>query len=169
LLFRLIEQIDVIADMHFMLQKEVVDRIAALPGGGAYGRLTVMLAPHVRVEKLFDIAPGAFRPPPKVMSAFFRLIPHTAPPFEIRSPEAYANVVSAAFAQRRKTLRNALRALLDETEIREAGIDPGLRAEVVSPAGFASLATVLWAKRGQSSPAGLGKDFEPRSPDAAGH
>jgi 16S rRNA (adenine1518-N6/adenine1519-N6)-dimethyltransferase len=146
LLFRLIEQIDLIRDMHFMLQKEVVDRMAAEPDSGAYGRLTVMLAPHVRVEKLFDIAPGAFRPPPKVISSFFRLIPHPSPPFEIRSQHAYASVVSAAFAQRRKTLRNALKSLLDETEIRSAGIDPGLRAEVISPVGFASLAAVLSAK-----------------------
>ena len=147
LLFRLIEQIDLIRDMHFMLQKEVVERMAAAPDSDADGRLTVMLAPHVRVEKLFDIAPGAFRPPPKVMSAFFRLIPHDSPPFAISDHSAYAAVVSAAFAQRRKTLRNALKSLLDETEIRSAGIDPGLRAEVIPPVGYASLAALLSSKR----------------------
>jgi 16S rRNA (adenine1518-N6/adenine1519-N6)-dimethyltransferase len=146
LLFRLIEQIASIRDMHFMLQKEVVDRMAAAPGDDAYGRLTVMLAPHVRVEKLFDIAPGAFRPPPKVTYAFFRLHPHAAPPFAIADRAAFARVVSAAFAQRRKTLRNALKVLLGATEIEAAGIDPGLRAEVIAPQGYAALAAVLAAK-----------------------
>ncbi len=146
LLFRLIEQISLIRDMHFMLQKEVVERMAASAGDEAYGRLTVMLAPHARVEKLFDIAPGAFHPPPKVMSAFFRLVPHHEPPFEIGDHAMYARVVSAAFAQRRKTLRNALKSLLDESDIRAAGIDPGLRAEVIEPERYAALATILAAK-----------------------
>jgi 16S rRNA (adenine1518-N6/adenine1519-N6)-dimethyltransferase len=146
LLFHLIEQIDVIFDMHFMLQKEVVERMAAAPGDDAYGRLTVMLAPHVRVEKLFDIGPGAFRPPPKVTSAFFRLRPHSTPPFAIDDRVAYARVVSAAFAQRRKTLRNALKSLLSEAQIHAAGIDPTLRAEVISPAGYAALATQIALK-----------------------
>lgn len=143
LLFRLIEQLDAIHDMHFMLQKEVVARMAARPGDAAYGRLTVMLAPHVKVEHLFDIGPGAFRPPPKVDSAFFRLIPHVAPPFAIVDYEAYARVVSAAFAQRRKTLRNALKSLMSDADIVAAGIDPTLRGEVISPEGFASLAARL--------------------------
>jgi 16S rRNA (adenine1518-N6/adenine1519-N6)-dimethyltransferase len=151
LLFRLIEQIDLIRDMHFMLQKEVVERMAAAPGDDAYGRLTVMLAPHVSVHKLFDIPPGAFRPPPKVISAFFRLTPHERPPFPIVDRGAFAKVVSAAFAQRRKTLRNALKALLSEAEIRAAGIDPGLRAEVIAPPEYAALAEAVWTR--QANPA----------------
>ncbi|HYM33798.1 MAG TPA: 16S rRNA (adenine(1518)-N(6)/adenine(1519)-N(6))-dimethyltransferase RsmA [Steroidobacteraceae bacterium] len=143
LLFHLIEQIDVIRDMHFMLQKEVVDRIAAAPGDEAYGRLTVMLAPHVRAESLFDIAPGAFRPPPKVHSTFFRLTPHIQPPFIINNQETYARVVSAAFTQRRKTLRNALKGLLTEDDIRVVEVDPGLRAEVIAPMQYAALAAQL--------------------------
>jgi 16S rRNA (adenine1518-N6/adenine1519-N6)-dimethyltransferase len=140
LLFHLLEQLDCIHDMHFMLQKEVVDRMAAAPGDDAYGRLTVMLAPHVKVEPLFDIGPGAFRPPPKVTSTFFRLIPHRQAPFVIADRGAYARVAAAAFAQRRKTLRNALKGLLTEDEIRAAGVDPTLRAEVIAPESYAALA-----------------------------
>ena len=143
LLFRLLEFLPHIRDMHFMLQKEVVERIAASPGDDAYGRLTVMLAPYVKPQILFDIGPGAFRPPPKVVSTFFRLVPHERTPFVIQDRSHYARVVAAAFAQRRKTLRNALKNLLDENEIRAAGIDPSLRGEVISPAGFAALAAKM--------------------------
>ena len=123
-----------------MLQKEVIDRIVAAPGSGEYGRLTVMLAPHVRVEALFDIPPQAFRPPPKVMSTFLRMTPHRQAPFALPDPAAYARVVAAAFAQRRKTLRNALQTLLSDQEIAAAGVDPSLRAETVAPGGYAALA-----------------------------
>ena len=143
LLFRLIGYRGLIQDMHFMLQKEVVDRMAAGPGTDDYGRLTVMLAPWLRVEPLFDIGPGAFRPPPRVTSTVVRLTPHAQPPFAIQDPKRYAQVVAAAFAQRRKTLRNALKPLLDAQDIAAAGVDPGLRAEVVPPAGFEALARRL--------------------------
>ena len=93
--------------MHFMLQKEVVDRMAAAPAIEHYGRLTVMLAPWLRVEPLFDIGPGAFRPPPRVMSTFVRLDAARRSRCDIEHPRRYANVVAAAFSQRRKTLRNA--------------------------------------------------------------
>ena len=112
LLFRLIEQREHILDMHFMLQKEVVDRMAAAPAIEHYGRLTVMLAPWLRVEPLFDIGPGAFRPPPRVMSTFVRLAPHATRRCASSSRAAIASVVAAAFSQRRKTLRNALKPLL---------------------------------------------------------
>lgn len=150
LLFRLIEQRAHIRDMHFMLQKEVVDRMAAAPDSEHYGRLTVMLAPWLRVEPLFDIGPGAFRPPPRVTSTFVRLVPH-AQPLRIEQPRCYANVVAAAFSQRRKTLRNALRALLSQEEIRAAGIDPGVRAETIAATGFAALAEQLARKSARSS------------------
>jgi 16S rRNA (adenine1518-N6/adenine1519-N6)-dimethyltransferase len=143
LLFRLIEQREHVLDMHFMLQKEVVDRMAARPGEDSYGRLSVMLAPWVRVTALFDIGPGAFRPPPRVTSSFVRLTPHTIPPLPIDNPAHYSAIVAAAFSQRRKTLRNALRALLDEDDIAAAGVDPGLRAEMIAPEGFAALAARL--------------------------
>jgi len=140
LLFRLIEQIDAIADMHFMLQKEVVARMAARPGTRDYGRLTVMLAPHVRVRPLFDIGTGAFSPPPRVQSTYFALEPLSEPPFALGDRTAFARVVAAAFSQRRKTLRNSLRALVDATAIESAGIDPGARPETLAPAEFAALA-----------------------------
>jgi 16S rRNA (adenine1518-N6/adenine1519-N6)-dimethyltransferase len=140
LLFHFIAQLDAIASMHFMLQKEVVARMAARPGGKEYGRLTVMLAPRVRVEPLFDIGTGAFSPPPRVVSTFFALHPHDTPPFALGDPEAYARVVAAAFSQRRKTLRNSLAGLLDADAIRSVGIDPGARPETLEPAQFAALA-----------------------------
>jgi len=143
LLFRLFDQLGCIRDMHFMLQKEVVERLAAAPGGGAYGRLSVMVQYHCRVEKLFEIGPGAFRPPPKVDSAVVRLSPHAAPPVAVDDPAALARVVSAAFGQRRKTLRNALKGCLDAGAIEAAGIDPGERAERLDLARFAALANAL--------------------------
>jgi 16S rRNA (adenine1518-N6/adenine1519-N6)-dimethyltransferase len=121
-----------------MLQKEVVERIAAAPGSGSYGRLTVMLAPWFETRHLFDVGPGAFSPPPRVWSAVARLTVRREPAFAV--PPAFARTVSAAFSARRKTLRNALRSLVDVDAIIAAGIDPQLRPEVLSPAEFAKLA-----------------------------
>lgn len=143
LLFELIEQREHFQDMHFMLQKEVVARMAAAPDSSDYGRLTVMLAPWLRVAPLFDIGPEAFRPPPKVLSTVVRLTPHATPPFEIRDRAKFAQVVLAAFSQRRKTLRNALSTLLTTEQIEAAGINPGLRAEVLAPNEFAELAAQI--------------------------
>jgi 16S rRNA (adenine1518-N6/adenine1519-N6)-dimethyltransferase len=140
LLFHVLEQHDAIADAHFMLQKEVVARMAAPPGSKTYGRLSVMLAPHCRVEALFDVAPSAFRPPPRVTSSIVRLIPHAAPPFLIDDPKVFARVVSAAFSQRRKKLRNALGELASPGQLSAAGIDPDDRAERIPAAAFAELA-----------------------------
>jgi 16S rRNA (adenine1518-N6/adenine1519-N6)-dimethyltransferase len=145
LLFHLIEQRERILDMHFMLQKEVVDRMAAAPGSEHYGRLTVMLSPWVRIEPLFDIGPGAFRPPPRVVSTVVRLTPHEQP-MQVGDRRHFATVVGAAFSQRRKTLRNSLKAFLDAEDIAAVGIDPGLRAEVLSPAEFVALSSRLTAK-----------------------
>jgi 16S rRNA (adenine1518-N6/adenine1519-N6)-dimethyltransferase len=149
LIFHLLEQVDAIADMHFMLQREVVERMAAAPGSGDYGRLTVMLAAQVAVIPLFHIAPGSFIPPPRVESSFVRLIPHAAAPFPLPDPALYARVVAAAFGQRRKTLRNTLRNLASEAQIRAVGLDPGLRPEQITPAGYAALAAHLRAAAGQ--------------------
>jgi 16S rRNA (adenine1518-N6/adenine1519-N6)-dimethyltransferase len=140
LLFHFLEQADCIADMHFMLQKEVVQRMAAAPGSKIYGRLTVMLAARCRVEPLFNIGAGAFKPPPKVESAFVRLTPHSVPPFPIRDPMRFARVVTQAFSHRRKTLRNALAGVMDESAIRAVGIDPGVRPETLRASDFARLA-----------------------------
>ena len=143
LLFHFLAQLDAVTDMHFMLQKEVVTRMAARPGGKEYGRLTVMLAPWVQVEPLFDIGTGAFTPPPKVVSTFFALRPHDRPPFEVGDAQAYARVVAAAFGQRRKTLRNSLSGLLDAERIAAAGVDATARPETLAPAQFAALAREL--------------------------
>ena len=140
LLFHLLDFAPLIADMYFMVQKEVALRMAAAPGGGDYGRLSVMLQWRCAVELLFPVGPGAFRPAPKVDSAFVRLVPHAAPPVQIDDEDVFSDLVRRAFSQRRKTLRNTLKGLLDEQGIREAGVDPGLRAEVLSLAQFAALA-----------------------------
>jgi 16S rRNA (adenine1518-N6/adenine1519-N6)-dimethyltransferase len=139
LLFHLLGSVDAVHDMHFMLQKEVVDRIVAEPDSEAYGRLGVMLAPRVAAERVLEVGPGAFKPAPKVWSAVVRLEVHPDPPAWSLLPE-YAAVVTAAFGQRRKTLRNALRKLLDEAAIAAAGIDPGARAETLAPEQFGALA-----------------------------
>jgi 16S rRNA (adenine1518-N6/adenine1519-N6)-dimethyltransferase len=139
LLFHLLSQRHAIRDMHFMLQKEVVERMAAAPGGRDYGRLTVMLAAYTRVEKLFKVGPGAFRPPPKVDSAVVRLTPHATPPFPLPDPARFAKLVTAAFTKRRKTLRNAVKGLVDEAAMHAAGVDPQARPETLSAADFARL------------------------------
>jgi 16S rRNA (adenine1518-N6/adenine1519-N6)-dimethyltransferase len=141
LLFRLIEAAPAILDLHVMLQREVVARMAAAPGSGDYGRLTVMLAPWVSVEQLFDIGPGAFRPPPRVWSAMARLTVRPHPAFAV-APQ-FAQVVTAAFSQRRKTLRNALRNLLAASDMEACGVDPQARAETLAPELFNRLAMRL--------------------------
>jgi 16S rRNA (adenine1518-N6/adenine1519-N6)-dimethyltransferase len=139
LLFHLLTQADVISDMHFMLQKEVVERMCAEPGDDAYGRLSVTLAARCAVAHLFNVGPGAFKPAPKVDSAIVRVTPR-APDFEIADWKRFDAVVAAAFSQRRKTLSNALKALMDADQIRAAGIDPGLRAERLHARDYARLA-----------------------------
>lgn len=142
LLFTLLASNAAIVDMHFMLQKEVVARIAAAPGTRDYGRLSATVAARADAEVLFTVGPGAFKPPPRVDSAVVRLRPRPAP-FPLSDLAAYDRVVTAAFGQRRKTLRNALAGLLDADAIADAGVDPGVRAERVTPAQFAALAARL--------------------------
>ncbi len=153
ILFHCLEYAGAIADMHFMLQKEVVDRMAAESGSKVYGRLSVMLQLACKVEPLLRVAPGAFRPPPKVESAVVRLLPL---PIKQRPgshlARAIETVVRAAFGQRRKTLSNALRGLLDAEAIRAAGIDPRARAESVPPQGFVALARKLGPDGLQAGP-----------------
>ncbi|HEY9198487.1 MAG TPA: 16S rRNA (adenine(1518)-N(6)/adenine(1519)-N(6))-dimethyltransferase RsmA [Gammaproteobacteria bacterium] len=145
LLFHLLDQADCIEDMHFMLQKEVVERMAAAPGTEHYGRLSVMLQYRCKIEPLFSIGPGAFRPPPKVESAFVRLLPHRALPIRVRDEILFARVVQLAFGQRRKTLRNTLKGLLDDADFAALGIDPQIRAEQLGLADFARLADAACA------------------------
>lgn len=143
LMFHLLETTDCIADMLFMLQKEVVSRICAEPNSKLYGRLGVMMQYYCKTEWLFDVPPESFNPVPKVMSAIVRLVPHQKPPVDVDNVRILAKVVSEAFSQRRKTLRNSLGKLLTETEILELGIDASVRAENVSLAQFAKLANVV--------------------------
>jgi 16S rRNA (adenine1518-N6/adenine1519-N6)-dimethyltransferase len=142
ILFHCVEHVAAIQDMHFMLQKEVVDRMAAEPGSKVYGRLSVMLQLACRVEPLFDVPPEAFRPPPKVESAVVRLVPLAPHELHDARPEHVYAVVKAAFGQRRKTLANALKQLLDSDAIRRADVDPKARAETLAPADFVRLAKV---------------------------
>src|SRR5690606_18297223 len=142
ILFHMLDHSTAIADMHFMLQKEVVDRMAAEPGSKAYGRLSVMLQAGCVVVPLFEVPPEAFRPPPKVDSAVVRLAPRPPGEAGINDPARFAAVVRAAFGQRRKTLRNALSGLLGPEGFEAAGIDPGTRAERLSVAEFVRLANV---------------------------
>jgi len=147
ILFHALDHAPAIRDMHFMLQKEVVDRMAAEPGSKVYGRLSVMLQAHCRVSALFKVPPGAFRPPPKVDSAVVRLVPRAPAEIGIDDARVFAAVVRDAFGQRRKTLRNALSAQCDEALIAAAGIDPQLRAERLSVADFVRLANLAAAAR----------------------
>jgi 16S rRNA (adenine1518-N6/adenine1519-N6)-dimethyltransferase len=142
LLFRFIEQSDCIHDMHLMLQREVVERIVAAPGNKTYGRLSVMVQSFCTADALFRIAPGAFTPAPKVESAFLRLRPHRTLPYPIDDRAWHARIVTAAFSQRRKTLRNSLSGLIPPELLDTAEIDPGLRAEALDIASYARLANV---------------------------
>lgn len=143
LLFHFIAQLDCIEDMHFMLQKEVVDRMAAGPGGREYGRLSVMVQYHCQVQRLFTIGPEAFSPQPKIDSSIVRLIPHQKPGIGARDYGAFSLLVETAFAYRRKTLRNALRGLATDEAFASAGIDPSLRAEQLQPVEFVRLSEAI--------------------------
>jgi 16S rRNA (adenine1518-N6/adenine1519-N6)-dimethyltransferase len=143
ILFHLVSANRIIQDMHFMFQKEVVERMVAPPAHSAYGRLSVMCQYHWKATPLLHIAPGAFYPPPKVDSAFIRLVPHEKPPVETGDPAAFAEVVRLAFGQRRKALRNALSTVLSRAQIEAAGVDPSERAERIDLVGFAALSREL--------------------------
>lgn len=143
LIFHLLSHAHLIRDMHFMLQKEVVERLAAQPGGGDWGRLSIMVQYYCRVEHLFNVGPGAFNPAPKVDSAIVRLVPHQVLPHPARDPRLLEVVVRQAFSQRRKTLRNTLKGMLDTAAISAAEVDAGLRPEQLSLADFVRLADQL--------------------------
>lgn len=154
LLFALLEQRAVIADMVFMLQKEVVDRLAAVPGTKAYGRLGVMVQYHCQVQPLFEVPPASFFPPPRVDSAVVRLVPYANPTPVAEAPEHLAQLVNQCFQQRRKTLRNCLRSQLDPTsgDILPASLDA--RPETLSVADFVALSNHLVARSRGGPPTG---------------
>ena len=143
ILFHLLNNLSQISDMHFMLQKEMVERMVALPSTPAYGRLSVMLQYHLAMEYLITVPPEAFEPAPKVESAFVRCVPHTTLPHIAKNEALFAKVVLAAFGQRRKTLRNTLKGLLDDAGFATLNINPQLRAENLSVAQFVSISNYL--------------------------
>ena len=143
ILFKLLENAQQIIDMHFMLQKEVVERMVAQPSTAAYGRLSVMLQYRLKMEYLITVPPDAFEPAPKVESAFVRCIPYETLPYPATDEALFAKVVLAAFSQRRKTLRNTLKGLLDDTGFNHLNIDSQLRAENLSVSQFVAIANFL--------------------------
>lgn len=143
LMFHLLANAACISEMHFMLQKEVVDRICAAPGSKKYGRLSVMMQYNCSAECLFDVYPESFDPAPQVTSAMIRLIPHESPPVNIKDLILFNKVVTQAFSQRRKTLRNSLKTLLSEDDLINQNIDPTARAETISLQDFANLSNRL--------------------------
>lgn len=143
IIFHLLNYIDNISDMHFMLQKEVVDRMAATENSKVYGRLTVMLQWYCEVDDLFDIPPSAFNPPPKVTSSLVRLRPRSQPLCELKNHEQFSKLVNRVFQQRRKTIRNTLKNYLDEAGIQALGISPKARPETLSVIDFASLSNAI--------------------------
>ena len=142
LMFHLLEQADIVEDMHFMLQKEVVERLTATPGNKAFGRLSVMIQYACQTEYLFTVGPENFTPPPKVDSAIVRLIPYREKPFYADNESDFAALVKQAFSQKRKTLRNTLKNWLNSEQIEQCDIDPGLRAEALSVSQFVQLANL---------------------------
>jgi 16S rRNA (adenine1518-N6/adenine1519-N6)-dimethyltransferase len=143
LIFHLLDFAGLIRDMHFMLQLEVVERLTASPGSKHWGRLGIMAQYRCDAELLFEVPPEAFDPPPKVQSAIVRLTPHREQQFPDCDEAKLARVVQAAFSQRRKTLRNNLKPLIDAEAIAELGIDPSCRAETLELADFVRLAALL--------------------------
>jgi 16S rRNA (adenine1518-N6/adenine1519-N6)-dimethyltransferase len=143
ILFHVAQFAERIRDCTFMLQKEVVERMVARPSTPAYGRLSVMLQYRFAMKKLFVVPPGAFFPPPKVDSAIVRLIPLDAHRARARDEKLFAAIVTAAFGQRRKTLRNTLKPFIGAAELVNIGVDGGLRAENLGVAEFIRIADAV--------------------------
>lgn len=145
ILFHLLDNLPSIVDMHFMLQKEVVERMVAAPATPAYGRLSVMLQYYLQMEYLITVPPEAFNPAPKVESAFVRCVPHAELPFIAKNTDLFAKVVLAAFSQRRKTIRNTLKPFFNNDDFIKLGIDAQRRAETFSVAEFVVMTNYLYS------------------------
>ena len=145
LLFQLLAQRELIEDMHFMLQKEVVDRLAAAPGSKVYGRLSVMVQYHCTVEPLFDVPPSAFAPPPKVDSAVVRLTPRAHIEPAAKDPALLEKLVNLCFQQRRKTLRNCLKTLVEPQHMDSLDAPLSVRPETLTVADFVTLSNRIGA------------------------
>ncbi|MBU2953287.1 16S rRNA (adenine(1518)-N(6)/adenine(1519)-N(6))-dimethyltransferase RsmA [Marinobacter sp. F3R08] len=153
LIFHLLAQSGVVQDMHFMLQKEVVQRMAAVPGDNNYGRLGIMTQYFCKVQPLFEVGSGAFRPAPKVDSAIVRLVPHTSLPHQAKDLGTLQAVVRTAFNARRKTLRKALGGLVSVAQLQSLGINDGLRPENLGMADYVAIADRLVGEKSSSGPA----------------
>jgi 16S rRNA (adenine1518-N6/adenine1519-N6)-dimethyltransferase len=153
LIFHLLGQAGVVQDMHFMLQKEVVQRLAAVPGDNNYGRLGIMAQYFCKVQPLFEVGPGAFRPAPKVDSAIVRLVPHATLPHPAKDLSILQSVVRTAFNARRKTLRKALGGLVSVAQLQSLGIDDGLRPENLALADYVAIADLLADDKSTAKPA----------------
>jgi len=143
LLFHVLQWQHLIQDMYFMLQQEVVNRMAAQPGTKAWGKLSVMCQYYCEVSPLFAVPPQAFKPAPRVQSMFVKLVPHDRPPVKIDNMAIFERLVSQAFSMRRKTLRNCLKGILNQEQIESCGVDPGARPETLSLEQFACLSSLL--------------------------
>jgi 16S rRNA (adenine1518-N6/adenine1519-N6)-dimethyltransferase len=143
LIFHLLSYADRVQDMHFMLQKEVVKRMAAEPGSGAYGRLGIMVQYYCAVENLFEVPPESFDPAPKVDSAIVRLVPYAQLPFVANNMKTFQTLVNVAFQQRRKTLRNSLKSLLDAAQLESLPVDLNLRPENISVGDYVRISNLL--------------------------
>lgn len=144
LMFHLLESVELIQDMHFMVQKEVALRICAGSGDANYGRLSVMLQYHCECQYLFEVGPESFKPPPKVDSAIIRLLPHAQPKQDIGDYDLFSAIVRTAFSQRRKTISNSLKSMLGRETFIACDIDPGLRAENLAIEDFAKLSLAIF-------------------------
>lgn len=150
LIFHLLSYSGVVQDMHFMLQKEVVQRMAAVPGDNNYGRLGIMTQYFCRVQPLFEVGAGAFRPAPKVDSAIVRMVPHTSLPHPAKDLGTLQSVVRTAFNARRKTLRKALAGLVTVEQLQGLGINDGLRPENLGLADYVAIADMLVDRKDDS-------------------
>ena len=152
LLFHLADYVGIVRDMHFMLQKEVVERMVAVPGESDFSRISVMLQYRFHLEWLINVPPESFDPPPKVQSAVVRLIPKDVSELNAKSQDKLSQVVQTAFSQRRKMLRNTLKGILSEAGFAELGIDPTRRAEDLAVADYVRIANFLTCPQGIPSP-----------------
>jgi 16S rRNA (adenine1518-N6/adenine1519-N6)-dimethyltransferase len=158
LIFHLLSQAGVVQDMHFMLQKEVVQRMAAVPGDNNYGRLGIMTQYFCKVQPLFEVGSGAFRPAPKVDSAIVRLVPHKTLPHPAKDLATLQAVVRTAFNARRKTLRKALGGMVSVEQLQSLGINDGLRPENLSLADYVAIADLLFEEKGTANPVNEASD-----------
>lgn len=143
ILFHLLENLACITDMHFMLQKEVVDRMVAVPSTPEYGRLSVMLQYYLQMEYLITVPPESFEPAPKVESAFVRCVPHVTTPYVAEDVSLFSKIVLSAFGQRRKTIRNTLKDFLNDHDFIALNLDSQLRAENLSTQQFVSISNYV--------------------------